>query len=113
MEVTVYKCEECGFLFEKKEDYEAHQEEEKTKKAWDKKYPDVKEDDCEFANGGYSIQRTEEWFKQLEKDLLEIIAPLNISSATYKWRCICQTCFREWGQPYYADNCNHQDGGKK
>ncbi len=133
MEVTVYKCEECGSLYEKKEDYDAHLARDAAKKAWDKKYPDIKDDRCIFANGGYSIQRTEEWFKQMEKDLLETIAPLKISyepfsygwfrvlddgghwqyAATYKWQSFCLTCFREWGQPYYANKCTHQDGGKK
>lgn len=34
-------------------------------------------------------------------------------SGLYKWwgiqANICQTCFREWGQMYYANNCNHTD----
>jgi len=27
----------------------------------------------------------------------------------YRFYCICKTCFREWGQPYYANNCKHSD----
>ena len=26
---------------------------------------------------------------------------------------ICRTCFREWGQPYYANNCSHFAKAKK
>lgn len=33
------------------------------------------------------------------------------SSELYDYYClvsnICKVCYREWGQPYYANNCNH------
>lgn len=35
------------------------------------------------------------------------------NSQLYKWWniqcCICQKCFREYGQPYYALHCQHDD----
>lgn len=33
-------------------------------------------------------------------------------SELYGWYCalsnVCQKCFREWGQPYYANHCKHK-----
>jgi len=125
--ITVNKCEKCEALFEDKEKYGIHIDRHAKEDAFNAKYPEVENEGCEFGNGKYSVQRTEEWFGLFIKDMLKEVESSDISyapfsygwfrslqdgghwqySLAYRWQCICNICFKEWGQPYYANHCSH------
>ncbi len=133
MIITVNKCQYCGAIFEDEDRYQKHVADEQAKKAFLKRHPKVKDDNCRFANGGWSVQRSEKWLKKYKADILKIVGDMETTPFGYGWfryldnggdmfygiACrilnVCPTCFREWGQGYYANNCNHTDKlkGKK
>ena len=102
------------------------------------------ETECDFLNGRWCIQRTEEFYNRMIDTLIDMIerhepwiaeqymtkgTPLSRvlvrgysfvgrllddnNSPLHKWWCIqsniCPTCFREYGQLYYALQCAHDD----
>mgnify|MGYP000867998544 CR=1 FL=1 len=104
------------------------------------KHPESK--GCDFENGGWAYQRTEEDFLKLKDAIIEAVKSyepwiykqyeksggltrehlgsgyiigrfLDDGNAgeIYKYYRIlsnvCPVCFREHGQPYYANNCKH------
>lgn len=106
-----------------------------------------KDEHCEFANGGWSRQRTKEEYERLQDALVEGVKKYEPwinehyakhgginreymgvgyiigrflsdgRSDLYRFYCllpnICSKCYREWGQPYYANHCDHRDKIKK
>jgi hypothetical protein len=95
-----------------------------------KEFPEVNDPDISFANGKYCIQRTEGWlenFKALVLDAIQHNHIIKFKPFSYGWyrtlddgnspfyrialraTYVCPTCFKEWGQAYYANNCNHKN----
>ena len=108
MEITVNKCEHCGKLFEDVAEYAAHLINEKKRLAFLVKYPEVEEISCRFANGAWNVQRSKEW---LESYLIDIPTSSDrmFICLFLRLRNVCPVCFREWGQPYFANHCDHRD----
>ncbi len=131
MKITVNKCKECGAIFEDAEKYQEHMADEGRKIAFLFRYPKVEDDNCKFANGGWSVQRSKEWHDSYRDDIVELVNISSYPPLSYGWfrtlddggsmfyglACritnICPKCFREWGQAYYANNCNHVDKEKE
>ncbi len=137
-EVTMYKCPICKRQHPTKGKALACQGRCERIKEVQKKYPEVRDRGCDFANGGGWVQRTKEWYDPYMDDCMEVIAKnhpkiekkflnhtLNYGlmrilddsgydeySLLGRLSSVCPKCFREWGQPYYAINCTH-DGGTK
>ncbi len=129
MEIKAYKCEYCGDVFESEIKYQEHIKQEQAIEEFEKKYPIVKaENKADFYNGKYSIQRSKSWYEEYKRDLLKIIPRIEYPPFSYAWYrylddgdspfyqlacralCICEVCYKEWGQQYYKENCLH--GGK-
>ena len=127
MKKTVNKCEFCNEMFEKNNYYNVHIKNHKILHALETIFPTEKDEHCNFANGGYSIQRSEKWLNQYKKVLKKIIKITKYKPFSYGWfrtlddgdsmfysaalrvTNICPKCYREYGQPYYAINCTHKD----
>jgi hypothetical protein len=129
MKITVNKCVECNLLFENDAEYKKHINIDADLKDFEKRWPEVKDTGCKFANGGWSVKRSAEWLENYKNDVVKLIRKYHRMSATeYKhWSygffrclddggsrfygiscrtlCICPKCFKEWGQPYYANEC--------
>ena len=129
MKLTIDKCEQCGELFEKEKEYSRHMKIHEALNGFAKRWPSVKDSGCSFANGEYHKQRDEKWFNAYKEDAINTIKKFHPSIVkdrahwTYGfYRClddgdsmfygiscrtlnICPTCFKEWGQPYYANKC--------
>ena len=128
MEVTVNKCKDCGKLFEDEKLYNLHVAKEKTLKEINLQFPVVVEKTCDFANGGYFIQRSEKYFTDYKDLIIKKVKEFSeagdsYTPLSYGWfRClddggslfygvacrilqICKTCYKEWGQIYYANKC--------
>lgn len=130
--VVMYECSICKKQYAEEEKANQCQERCTRIQTFNKKYPEVKDKHCSFANGHGWVQRKEKWYKNFEKDFVEIVK-LNHPSVEAKYlenprgflgrilddsnydeyviwgrgQCICPECFREWGQPYYTINCLH------
>jgi len=101
-------------------------------KVFEKKYPEVKDKHCDFANGGGWIKRDLKWHNDYCLDLQDLIntnhpdiakehrSVLDGNMGRFLDDChydeyglwgrllsICKKCFKEWGQPYYALRCHH------
>lgn len=97
-------------------------------KALHSNFPVVRDDTCNFANGGYPIQRNKHWFESYKIAVIDIIQYSHIISSeplsfnwfrtlddsnsklytpAYRIVCICSICYKEWGQPYFANICKH------
>jgi hypothetical protein len=90
-----------------------------------KKYPKETGTGSNFANGGYSVKRSETWLQEYKRDVEKAVDITNYNPWTYGWfrtlddgghhlygvACralnVCTVCYLEWGQPYYANNCKH------
>ena len=101
-------------------------------------YGKLHSNDNNFVNGAYCIQRDEPFYNRVLDSIISMVhehehwitnTPLirdNIkgqsyvgrclsesNSQLYKWfnvqTCICPVCYREYGQLYYALNCEHND----
>jgi len=99
-----------------------------------RKYPRIPDPHLHFANGGGWIQRTKEWQDEYVEQLDNLIKANHpeiyhqfvginsydgrmgriLSDSNFdeceQWNrliCICDKCYREWGQPYYAIHCHH------
>jgi len=141
---TIYECPYCKRRFDSRSG--ATKCRTNCQRIWffERSYPEVRDKGCEFASGEGYIQRTAEWYKRYLKELDELLRKNHPSLMGNKLRvdngvlgrvlndgdyneyrlwtriiCICHTCFKEWGQPYYASNCLHdgsitdrQYGGK-
>lgn len=95
-------------------------------------FSEVDDPELNFANGGYGVQRSKSWLEAYKADILKKLDIEDFTPWTYGWfRClddgghkmypaacrvlqVCPICFKEWGQPYYADQCmkSHPDGVK-
>jgi hypothetical protein len=125
MQITAYKCEQCGdAIFESEKAYENHMAIHKQKDAINEQFPPVKDLHCEFANGGWSIVRDAKWLTKYRHTVEALVASKR-DPWTYGWMRelddsgtwqyefavrvlnVCPTCYREWGQAYYANNCPH------
>jgi ribosome-binding protein aMBF1 (putative translation factor) len=127
MKTTIDKCENCGALFEDEQKYQKHIKKHNTIIAINGAFPPVKDKNCVFANGGWNVQRSEKWLTDYKQAIEEAVNNKDYPAFSYGWyRClddggdmlygiagrvmnICRECYREWGQPYYAHHCNHQD----
>ena len=121
MEVTMYKCEHCGRLFEDKDAYDTHELAEDKKTKFLKKYP--KNDGLDFINGKYCVQRSKVWLDDFKAKLEILVGDITYTPFSYGWyRCLndsdsvwypiamriintCPKCYKEWGQGYFANNC--------
>jgi len=86
-------------------------------------FDSVDDPDLEFVNGGFFVQRSKEWLNEYKQWIEERIGPLSYTPWTYGWfrtlddgghalygeACralnVCPKCFKEWGQPYFANHC--------
>lgn len=131
MKITVNECEFCGDLFEDDKEYKNHYKEHLSIEKINEKYPKVEEINCEFSNGKFSVQRSKEFIDgyadMLKKAVVEtctgrtkkeleesspysyyfgrVLDDWNSVFSSYRLHCFCQKCFKEWGQPYYANKC--------
>lgn len=136
--VVMYECSICKKQYVKEERANQCQERCTRIQSFNEKYPEVKDKHLDFANGGGWVQRKEEWYKNFEKDFVEIVR-INHPTIDTKYLeyprgflgrilndenydeytiwgrllAICSECFREWGQAYYADHCLHNGNYKK
>jgi len=126
MEITVNKCEQCGALFESDSAYKKHIEKHNIITVINGAFPPVADKNCKFANGGWSMQRSKKWLADYKDRITEAVGIKDYPPFSYGWfRClddsgdmlygvacrvlnICPKCYLEWGQPYYANNCDHQ-----
>jgi len=131
MKTTIDKCEQCGRLFEDEAKYEAHVQAHRNLLVLEGAFPKVKDEGCKFANGGWSVQRSQEWLYRYKAAILELVPACDYAPFTYGWwrtlddggsmyygvalriEQVCPKCFREWGQPFYAINCSHTDKVKE
>lgn len=129
MKVLVNKCKTCGALFEDMVKYKKHIEKHNLISVIHGAFPPIKDDTCDFANGHWNVQRSEDWLKRYEKAIEEAVVN-DCKPWSYGWfRClddsgdmlyplavrvinICLECFIEWGQPYHAIHCNHKSIAK-
>ena len=125
--ITVNKCDSCGKLFEDELKYRKHTEMHDLLDGIDSDYPTVPKDStCDFSNGKYCYQRDKQWLDGYKKTVewaVSVISPNNYHPWSYGWfrslddgqsplyghamrqQQICKKCYREWGQPAYANNC--------
>ena len=127
MKTTIDKCNQCGALFEDEAQYRKHIETHAILTVFEGAFPSVKDEGCKFANGGWTVQRSKDWLTRYKDRLVEVIGDIDYPPFSYGWfRClddggspfygiacrtlnICPQCYREWGQPFFANNCLHQD----
>ncbi len=125
MEITAFKCDKCGTLIEDLATYEKHMEIHRVLDLFEGAFPEVHDPGLMFANGHWCVQRDRGWLQRYKDRLLEIIPPSQYEPFGYGWfrslddggspfykvACrvlnVCPTCFREWGQGYYANHCSH------
>lgn len=124
--VTIDKCDTCGSLFQDAEAYEKHIRYHEAKKQLEKRFPPVPDEGCNFANGGWSIQRDSTWIAEYKRTVSVMVGkdatgvPFSygwyrqlddgghgLYGAACRETNVCKTCLREWGQPFYANNCDH------
>jgi len=127
--IITWKCEFCGDLFEKEYEYNNHIAQHKAINLINKKFPRVHQEGCEFTNGGFYVQRTKKWVEAFEREVIketlkfEKKALKDANPNSYAWHRIlddygslfycfssrrlsfCRKCWKEWGQPYHANNC--------
>ena len=136
-QITAFKCEDCHGVFETLDSFEKHMDacciqilKEADIKAFNEMFPEVKCENCDFANGGWSKVRGDLWLLDYKNEVQKLVKKYdknNYEPFTYGWFrclddnnstfyrlamrvcCICSKCYREWGQPYYADNCKCND----
>jgi hypothetical protein len=124
--VTVDKCDQCGFIFTDAAKYEKHLQYHADVKEIAAAFPPVNDKGCDFANGGWSVPRSADWLAKYGA-LISAKVGKDASAPAFsygwfrtlddgghvfyglacRWMNVCKTCYREWGQPYYANNCNH------
>lgn len=129
MKIEVNKCSDCNLIFEDEKEYKLHLAKERALKELADEFPEVKDKTCNFANGGYSIQRDKTYLDDYKKEVIRIVKVFNngggYSPLSYGWfRClddggsmfyviacrilnICPKCYKEWGQQYHTNNCKH------
>ena len=133
MKITVEKCEECGVLFEINTAsgvlaYEVHKDKENAIAQFNKTFPPVISD-SNFMNGEYPINRTPQFYEGYKNVLISLVdrfgdgsdyKPLSYGwfrclddsnskfyPLTYRLNSFCLVCYKEWGQPGYANRCQH------
>lgn len=127
MKTTIDKCNKCGALFEDEAKYTEHVEMHAILMILEGAFPKVVDDHCAFANGGWTVQRDKDWLDRYIDRINIAVGDIGAPPQSYGWyRClgdggsmlygpacrilnICPKCYREWGQAYYANNCNHKD----
>ena len=134
MQITVDKCEYCGELFENERKYNSHVNIHKHILIIEGAFPIPKLKMREF------VQRDKKWYEKLKtaitqaakkvhpKYLKEKESGNNVLSYNFmrsigddespfyhlvsRLLKICNTCFREYDQPYYAINCKNCGKGE-
>jgi len=133
-QVLMYECSICKRQYKSMPDATGCLTKCQRIVAFRRKYPRVKDKDCDFANGAGWIQRDKAWYDQFCQDLENLIRQNHpkifheikgitvndgrmgrvLSDADYdeyefwgRLLAICDKCYREWGQPYYAIHCHH------
>ena len=130
MRIQVDKCEQCGATFQDEVKYADHMKTHELLTMFDGAFPKVEDDSCRFVNGGWNVQRDQDWLERYTDRIVECIGDLGHKIKSYAWfrtlddgghvfygrACrilnICPKCYREWGQQYYANNCNCIDKPK-
>ena len=127
MKILVNKCKQCGALFEDEAKYKKHIEKHNLITVINGAFPPIKDKSCQFANGGWNVQHSEKWLADYKEAIAKAVNNEEEVAFSYGWyRClddsgdmlykvacrvmnICPECFREWGQPYHANHCDHKD----
>jgi len=130
MQITVDKCETCGAIFTDPAKYAAHMEAHAALLVLEGAFPTPLDDGCKFANGNFAIQRDRDWLMQYKGAVKAIVPQCDFEPWSYGWFRIlddggspyygvalralrvCPQCYREWGQPYFTNNCLHVDKPK-
>lgn len=94
-----------------------------------KEFPIPDDTDCKFSNGGWCVKRTESFYKNYKNCIESYIGfkhKIDYPPWSYAWfrtlndgnypeytlalrvLCICPVCFREWGQRYFVEHCEHK-----
>lgn len=131
----VFECPICKIRRDTQKEAEECFEKCKRIRFFESKYPEPYDPHCDFGNGNGYVQRNSKWYKEFVKDLknlqnhpelkTEVLTRFNgslgriLNDSNFPeyihwlrlW-CICIACYREWGQPYYANHCHH-DGSYK
>lgn len=125
MKVTVNKCEQCGAVIEDDATYEKHVENHAKLTLLDGAFPPVQEEGSCFANGYWCVKRDADWLARYKDRVQEIVGDIGYPAWSYEWfrslsdgaspfygvACramnVCPKCFREWGQPWFANHCQH------
>jgi len=128
--ITMWLCDRCLKSYHTEEEYDACMLVHKKCDAIDLTYPKVEQESCDFSNGGWNVQRSKEWLDGYKAMILESLdKKFEYAEWSYAWwRClddgrhwiygrasrvldVCPTCYLEWGQRYYAINCDHKKKG--
>jgi len=127
MKTTIDKCEKCGVLFEDETKYTEHLEMHAIILIIEGAFPPVVDEHCDFANGGWTEQRSKDWLDRYKERIIEAVGDIGYPPFSYGWfrylddsgsmlygpACrilnVCPKCYREWGQPYHVNHCNCQD----
>ena len=130
MKTLVEICEECGAIFQEEKKYAANVNDHRLILKVEGAFPKVKDESCKFVNGGWNVQRSKNWLDSYKQQIAHIINIKEPPPYSYGWyrtlddsgskfyglalrvMNICPECFREWGQPFYANNCDHKDKRK-
>lgn len=127
MLVIMHECKTCGRRFKAIADYKAHRASEALKLVVTDKFPPVEQEHCKFSNGEYFIQRDREFYNAYKEAVSQAVAASgdagDYKAWSYGWYrclsdsgsifvgigyrkdCICTHCYKEWGQPFYANKC--------
>jgi hypothetical protein len=139
MEVTMQKCEICGFVTESLKEYKKHMKIHGVLEEIDKQFPHVKDRDSRFVNGERFVQRDKNWLdsykRMVEKAVLKSMKT-DCELWSYGWfrslndgqsmiyghalraLNVCPICYKEWGQLYFRNKCmkkcqEHQEKEKE
>ncbi len=129
MEVTMQKCEICGFVTESLKEYKKHMKIHNLMDELDAQFPRVKDRDSRFVNGERSVQRDAMWllaYKKAVENAVKKTGKIDSLPWSYGWfrtlddegnmlygyalrvLNVCPICYTEWGQMYFRDQCKEK-----
>ena len=113
--ITKYEDEISGFVFDSEEkalDSEKISVEVQRAFEWVPQFEErtrtSSDTTCSFSNGMWSVKWNKDGFEKISKDIAighRIVPRAYLIHWTGLMNCICPKCFRVYGQPYFAINC--------
>jgi len=101
MKITIDKCDQCGCLFEDESKYEDHLQVHHNLLAIKEAFPKVKDEHCQFINGNWSVQRSQEWLDKYKAEILKLIPTCDYALFSYGW----WRTLNDGNSPYYSIAC--------